>query len=676
MKLFLIVLAIVSSSCFFNQNSFFIGFNLVILCLTIVILKFRNDRKFITLLITIAIFFSCINLIHIQTFQNQGNYIGIIIKKTNSYVILTDGIECIKFNTTDNNLDLFDIIRINSNFRKIDNYIKPIEQGFDFTHYFNNVGVYRESASNEYSTIFNFPINVAQYKIYFLSKFKYEKSRYIANAILFGDIFYDDILTNKLKSINCLNLLATSGIFINSYYSLFYNIVFKKIKNEKKELLSFLFTVPLFLFNLNSFSIVRLFVYRSFKLICTLKKIKLDELTVKSASFCTLFFANKYTAFNIGIRISVLLSYGFFFSNLLFKKKTLIPTFLLKKLFIILMTIPISAIFSNSFNVLSCITMPIFMRLNVIFFIFMFIFCVFNVSGLIDLILMKYYNLILNCEFKYFTLSFPFHSQYTLVLYYSLIFLLFYFLEVDRKNIYKKIIEILTFVMIATTIPNHYYFYAEVSFINVGQGDSTLISYRNHNILVDTGGSLKNDLASECLIPFLRMKKIYKIDAVYITHYDLDHCYALKSLKDNFIIKDIYDYNNCSPVKNDNFSLYNINTYYNQFVDENNKSLVLKITIKNKTFLIMGDASSEIEKIIIKHNRNLQVDYLKVGHHGSATSTSEDFIETIKPKEAIISCGEKNIYGHPHKNVIDILKKHNVKIRKTCDEGTITYKIF
>ena len=88
----------------------------------------------------------------------------------------------------------------------------------------------------------------------------------------------------------------------------------------------------------------------------------------------------------------------------------------------------------------------------------------------------------------------------------------------------------------------------------------------------------------------------------------------------------------------------------------------------------MGDAPKEIEYKIINDKKDLTVDYLKVGHHGSNTSTSEEFIKHIKPKEAIISCGEKNRYKFPHEDVLNVLNKYNIKIRRTDLEGTIVYK--
>ena len=116
----------------------------------------------------------------------------------------------------------------------------------------------------------------------------------------------------------------------------------------------------------------------------------------------------------------------------------------------------------------------------------------------------------------------------------------------------------------------------------------------------------------------------------------------------------------------------NLNIYKNMRNDENLKSCVFKFKLQDKTFLIMGDAPKEIEKMIIKDNKELTVDYLKVGHHGSNTSTDESFISSINPKVAIISCGYKNKFNHPSKETIDILLKYKISIKRTDIDDTIT----
>ena len=88
----------------------------------------------------------------------------------------------------------------------------------------------------------------------------------------------------------------------------------------------------------------------------------------------------------------------------------------------------------------------------------------------------------------------------------------------------------------------------------------------------------------------------------------------------------------------------------------------------------MGDAPSYVEKEIIKNEAEIKCDILKVGHHGSNTSTCEDWLKYLSPKEAIISCGKNNKYGHPNKEVVSLLSKYKIKIHRTDLEGTIVYK--
>ena len=153
----------------------------------------------------------------------------------------------------------------------------------------------------------------------------------------------------------------------------------------------------------------------------------------------------------------------------------------------------------------------------------------------------------------------------------------------------------------------------------------------------------------------------------------MDHYYALDSLKTHFNVKNIYDYNNFNSYDFSILSIYNLNSNYSNIVDENSRSLVLSFSIGGLNFLLMGDAPVEIEKNILKNYPELDCDVLKVGHHGSNTSTSEEFLEKVSPKEAIISCGVNNMYGHPNDEVIDRLENHNIKIRRTDLEGTIEY---
>ena len=153
----------------------------------------------------------------------------------------------------------------------------------------------------------------------------------------------------------------------------------------------------------------------------------------------------------------------------------------------------------------------------------------------------------------------------------------------------------------------------------------------------------------------------------------MDHYYALESLKTNFNVIKIYDYNNFNEYDNSILDIYNFNANINEIVDENSRSLVLGFSLGGKKIMLMGDAPIEIEKSIIDSYENIDCDILKVGHHGSKTSTSIELLEALSPEDAIISCGVNNMYGHPNKEVIDRLNEFDINIRRTDLEGTIEY---
>ena len=261
-----------------------------------------------------------------------------------------------------------------------------------------------------------------------------------------------------------------------------------------------------------------------------------------------------------------------------------------------------------------------------------------------------------------------------LIVYYLLIFLI-WLLE---NYAFRKQSKVLKSALILSTgllfVPD-FFPHQEVDFIDVNQGDSTLIRYQRANILIDTGGNIKEDYATTCLIPYFYKKKIRKLDAVLITHLDYDHYGALASLKAHFPIGQICYGEDFLDKEDDTLtfqglSIRNLNHYQDK-TDSNSTSAVFQFTISDRKFLIMGDAPIAIEKKILQEEVNLKADYLKVGHHGSATSSSSAFLQAVSPQMAIISCGYQNSYGHPHPSTLANLKALKIPYRRTDLEGTI-----
>lgn len=236
----------------------------------------------------------------------------------------------------------------------------------------------------------------------------------------------------------------------------------------------------------------------------------------------------------------------------------------------------------------------------------------------------------------------------------------------------------------------------EINYIDVGQGNAVLIKTNNKTILID-GGNRSN---SRYYYNFIKNKNIKKIDYMIVSHYDEDHISGLISILENFEVSNVLcpDYkkdtkiyksfknslkkskaNIIYPKKGDNFNISDArikilwpNEYKNNI--DNDNSIILKLIHGNMSFLFTGDASINIENQLIYSGFNLKSDVVMLGHHGSKYSTSNEFLEEVDPKLAIISVGNNNRYGHPSNRVLKLLNNKNIKFLRTDIDGDITIK--
>lgn len=233
--------------------------------------------------------------------------------------------------------------------------------------------------------------------------------------------------------------------------------------------------------------------------------------------------------------------------------------------------------------------------------------------------------------------------------------------------------------------------------LDVGQGDAILLRLKNKSILIDTGG-IKNysgqniDLTSNTLLPYLKSLGLYKLDYLILTHGDYDHMGESINLVNNFNVHNVIlncgdlneletnlislledkkiNYNVCiDKLKVNNYELAFINEGI--YDNENDNSNVIYLNINNYKLLLMGDASKKVETSLISKYNLHDIDVLKVGHHGSKTSSSKEFIDFIKPKYSLISVGKNNRYNHPAKETINNLASY---IYRTDEVGSIMFR--
>lgn len=232
----------------------------------------------------------------------------------------------------------------------------------------------------------------------------------------------------------------------------------------------------------------------------------------------------------------------------------------------------------------------------------------------------------------------------------------------------------------------------KIYYLNVGQADSILIQNQNKNMLIDAG----NNGDGDNIVKYLKELQINKIDILVGTHPHEDHIGGLDDIINSFEIGTIYmpkvatttktfedvldaieskELKVTTPEIDSEFSLGDLKFKILWTSDDednlNSSSIVLKMTFDELSYIFAGDAEAAEEKEIIKSGYNIEAQVLKLGHHGSSTSSSEEFLDKVSPSIAIIMTGERNSYGHPHKEVLERLEARNIKVYRTDTYGTI-----
>ena len=524
----------------------------------------------------------------------------------------------------------------------------------------------------------------------------YKSKNYLNAFILGNNKEIEKTIIESYQTNGISHLLAISGMHITIISAILLFILNNLSKYKKINYLVAILILSFYMFLTNfSPSVVRavsLFIVITIKKTLNLK----IQTTYILLLICSLFlFNNPYIIYNIGFLFSFIIT----FFLITFKEKINSKNNYISKIFTtsyiaFMASIPI--LINNFFeiNFLSPFINIIFVPLiSIIIYPLSLLTLVikpldiilFNLTKAMENLSIVLSNIsILKITLNHISLSYI--IIYYLIIYYVL------------KN--KKIIILIIIILIHHNI---YHLNKEtiITMIDVGQGDSALISNNQNKkaILIDTGGKIifkknHNNIVKSNTIPYLKSIGINKLNYLIITHGDFDHMGEAINLVNNFKVEKVIF--NCGPYHDlekelikvldkkkikyyscikelniDDNKLYFLQT--KEYDNENDNSNVIYIELDGYKFMFIGDASTTTEKEILNKYNLSDIDVLKVGHHGSRTSSSKEFIDEINPKYSIISVGKKNRYGHPNKEVLENLQ--DSKIYRTDQDGSIMFKI-
>ena len=550
-------------------------------------------------------------------------------------------------------------------------------------------------------------------------------------TLLLGDVgAFETELLEQFKDLGLLHLLSISGLHIQFLFSIFSYILLRAGMTKES---SYFILVPVLFFygsligwGTSSFrAVVASFIALS----AARFAIRISTLDIWSMTLIAALLTEPYQISSVGFQ----LSYGLSLLLVLFSKTFLVSrhNYLTQNLLIsFVMTVASTPILMFHFfefpwigTIANLLFIPFFSWILIPLIIYLVL--SFLLSGTIFFeLLLKILETILSFpEWIASGLSkVPFNLIVTgrIPLFLMSVFctaLILWFVTLETKKHRKKaaigtLIVFLTAVQYQTYSP-----FGEVVMIDVGQGDALLIKepFGQGNYLIDTGGMISfgieeawmqkespSTVANRHVLPLLKAKGVRKLTTVFATHGDADHIQALKEIAEELPIEEVV-----FPTGTENKDLFRetaqvlqnqsvmltsvvgdkqIPVKVNSFFyvlwpfeageGENEDSLVLYGQIGAYKWLFTGDLGVEEEQKLLLEYPNLKVDVLKVGHHGSHTSTSESFIQQIDPEIALISVKKANQFGHPHNEVIDLLEREHVQIFRTDLNGAVHYKYF
>ena len=550
---------------------------------------------------------------------------------------------------------------------------------FNYQKYLYNNGIYKVGTVNK--------IEVIKKNNNILNNLKSSLSKRVSfnpylKLFILGDKKGINESYNYYKDIGVAHLLAISGMHVGVFVSIMRKLLFFLSKKSQNKIISIVLLFYAFLTGFTA-SILRVVVFFIINSINKDYDFKLSRMKVFLLSLYLLILINPFFITNVGF----LYSFACFFTMIIINKylhKNYFKNLFIITFYMTLFTLPITVslnyeinlmVFVSNFLLIPFVSYILF-PFALVTVLFKFLNPVFTFLTFIMEKVAYFFSMI-----NFTKIIIPKTSIVLIIIYYVLLISFIYF---NKK---RYLVFLINLIIIIKIIP-FFNPFANIIFLDVSQGDSMLYITKNQSkvYVFDTGG-IRNRSVSDNTLIYLKSLGISKIDYLILTHGDFDHCGDAENVINKFKVKNVIFNNDgfktiekniinilnkksISYCQSKDVSLPNIKFLNSKLFDnENDNSIVTLINESGIKFLLMGDAGKNAENAIMNKYNLKNITFLKVGHHGSNTSSSETFINYIKPKYSIISVGKKNRFGHPKKKVLDTLK--NTKIYRTDHNGSI-----
>lgn len=550
-----------------------------------------------------------------------------------------------------------------------------------------------------------------------LEKLDDEVTAWLHALVLGDDSRIDKAVIDIFQRWSLSHILAISGLHVGIIVGLLYvALVRSTLWTKETSQWIIMFFLPIYTFIAGGQpSVLRASLMVLFALALSKLKWKLNYTDVISIVFLLLILFDPFIVYHIGFQLSFAVTFGLIVSQAWISQTTSNTMRILQISFISQMIIlPLQLHYFYLFQPLSII-------INLLIVPY---FSLFVIPAMFGLLIFHWLPNFLTESFEKFFLlihehvllfiqwidqvfDYPFTIG-EIPLYFTIIYYIFFILMMkslenkQRKRAFQSGIAITT-VLIVLTLRPYFSPVGSVTMLDIGQGDAFVLElpYRKGVFFIDIGTPLSfpdfeasNKAYEQVIKPYLYGQGISKIDTVFISHKHLDHYgslpYALEDFSiDEIIVSPLFEigeadeglWENQSSIYRMKFNesikrkgqLFQALSPQKDYKDENENSLVLLTKIGGKNWLFTGDMYKQEERDILNAYSDMDVDVLKVGHHGSNTSTEPSFIKSIKADYALISAGKNNMYGHPAEEVLQTLSDERIKVYRTDEDGAVQF---